>query len=114
MELTLEAQTVPMKVDTDGVIRVGATRVRLDTVIYAFNEGYTAEEIVSQYPALLLADVYAAIAYYLKNKEAVDDYLGRRTKIAAEIRAEIEQKAEYRNFRERLLARRLQQKSDQQ
>jgi len=113
MELTLEAQTLPMNIDADGVIRVGATRVRLDTVIYAFNEGYTAEEIVSQYPALLLADVYAAIVYYLNHREEVDDYLRRRAKTAAEIRAEIEQKPEYRNFRERLLARRLQQKSDQ-
>lgn len=110
MELTLEAQTVPMKVDADGVIRVGTTRVRLDTVIYAFNEGYTAEEFVSQYPALLLADVYAAIAYYLNHRETVDDYLSRRAKTAAEIRAEIEQKPEYRDFRERLLARRLQRK----
>ncbi len=45
-----ETQAVPMKVDQDGVIRIGGTRVRLDTVIFAFNEGYTAEEIASQYP----------------------------------------------------------------
>lgn len=40
--ITLEAQMVPMKVDNDGVIRVSNTRVRFDTVIYAFNQGYTA------------------------------------------------------------------------
>jgi uncharacterized protein (DUF433 family) len=57
-----ETQAVPMKADRNGVIRIGGSRVRLDTVIYAFNEGYTAEEIVSQYPVLRLADVYAVIA----------------------------------------------------
>ena len=109
MVMTLEAQSVPMNIDTDGVIRVGSTRVRLDTVIYAFNEGYTAEEIVSQYPVLRLADVYAVIAYYLNHQEAVDEYLHQRADAAARIRAEIEQKPEYQNFRARLLARRHQQ-----
>jgi uncharacterized protein (DUF433 family) len=109
MEMTLEAQAVPMNRDADGVIRVGNTRVRLDTVIYTFNEGYTAEEIVSQYPALHLADVYAAIAYYLNHRDAVDEYLRQRAETAAEIRAEIEQKSAYQEFRNRLLTRREQQ-----
>jgi uncharacterized protein (DUF433 family) len=101
-----ETQVVPMKVDRDGVIRVGDTRVRLDTVIYAFNDGYTAEEIVTQYPVLKLADVYAVIAYYLNNRVEVDEYLKQRAEAAAKIRQEIEAKPEYKSFRERLLARR--------
>ncbi len=107
--ITLEAQTIPMEIGTDDVIRVGGTRVRLDTVVYAFNEGYTAEEITSQYPILRLADVYAVIAYYPNNRATVDEYLRRRVKIATEIRTEIEGKPEYKAFRERLLARRQQQ-----
>jgi uncharacterized protein (DUF433 family) len=107
--MTLEAQAVPMRIDTDGVIRVGGTRVRLDSVIYAFNEGYTAEEIASQYPALRLADLYATIAYYLNHQDAVDEYLRQRAESAADLRAEIERKPEYQNFRNRLLARRRQQ-----
>lgn len=102
-------QTVPMKINSDGVIRVGGTRVRLDTVIYTFNEGYTAEEIVSQYPALNLADVYAVIAYYLNHREMIDEYLRQRIEAAARIRKEIEAKPEYKVFRERLLARRQEQ-----
>ena len=54
-----DTQTVPLKTDQTGMIRVGNTRVRLATVIHTFNEGFTAEEIVSQYPALALADVAA-------------------------------------------------------
>ena len=46
-----ETLAVPMKVGSDGTIRVGGTRVGLDRVIYAFNEGYIAEEITSQYLA---------------------------------------------------------------
>lgn len=47
-----ETQAVPMQADRDGFIRVGGTRVRLETVIFAFHEGCIPEEIVSQYPAL--------------------------------------------------------------
>jgi len=101
-----ETQAVPMKVDRDGAIRIGGTRVRLDTVIFAFNEGYTAEEIVSQYPSLRLADVYAVIAYYLNNRVAIDDYMTKRTEAAKTLRREIEATPEYKQFRERLLTRR--------
>lgn len=94
------------------MIRVGKTRVRLDTVVYAFNEGYTAEEIVSQYPVLSLADVYAVIAYYLNHRATVDAYLQKRAEAAAQIRQEVEAKPEYRGLRERLLARRQQQQSE--
>jgi uncharacterized protein (DUF433 family) len=68
MSLIVDVQTVPLKADPNGVMRVGDTRVTLDTVVHAFEEGHTAEEIVSHYPALRLADVYAVIAYYLNNQ----------------------------------------------
>jgi uncharacterized protein (DUF433 family) len=63
MSLIIIDTPIPLKTDVDGVVRVGNTRVTLDTVIIAFKEGATAEEIVSQYPSLLLADVYAVIGY---------------------------------------------------
>lgn len=55
-----------------GAIRGGETRVRLETVIYAFNEGYTAKEIVVQYPSLTLLDVYAVIALASSPEEFKD------------------------------------------
>jgi uncharacterized protein (DUF433 family) len=97
---------IPLVESEDGVIRIGSTRVRLDTVVYAFNEGYTAEEIVAQYPALDLTEVYAVIAYYLGNKTAVDRYVAERADKAESIRREIEAKPEYQSFRQRLLKRR--------
>lgn len=97
--------SVPLVTTEEGVIRVGNTRVRLDTVVYAFNEGYTAEEIVTQYPSLTLSDIYAVIAYYLTDRVAVDAYLSERAEHAQTIRTEIESKPEYRAFRPRLVAR---------
>ena len=100
-----DAVAVPLKTDQVGVIRVGDTRVRLDTVVSAFSDGHTAEEIVTQYPPLNLADVYAVISYYLKNRAFVDEYVLRRREVAAKIKKDIEAKPEYKAFRERLLNR---------
>ncbi|MEJ2353726.1 MAG: DUF433 domain-containing protein [Anaerolineales bacterium] len=97
--------TVPLETGQDGIIRIRGTRVRLDTVVYAFNEGATPEEILSQYPVLSLENVYAVIAYYLKNRMTVDAYLSRRKEEASIVREAIESKPEYKEFRERLLAR---------
>ena len=76
--LMIAAEPIPLEADGEGVVRVGGTRVTLDTVVAAFNEGATAEEIVYQYPSLDLADVYAVIAYYLQRRPEVEAYLRRR------------------------------------
>jgi len=44
-------------VNADGVVRVGGTRVTLDTVVRAFLRGTAAEGIAQQYRSLSLADV---------------------------------------------------------
>lgn len=105
MSLTVEVQAIPLKADQDGVMRVGKTRVTLDTVVHAFEQGHTAEEIVSHYPTLRLADVYAVIAYYLNNKPEVHAYLWQQQEEAQKIWEQIKSKADYQTFRERLLAR---------
>lgn len=104
--LATETLTIPLSTDQDGVIRVGKTRVRLDTVIYSFNEGAIPEEIISQYPVLDLEDIYAVVAYYMKNRAEIDTYIRQREKEGAQIRKKIEAKPEYQAFRDRLLARR--------
>jgi uncharacterized protein (DUF433 family) len=105
MTLIVDAQTIPLKADADGVMRVGDTRVTLDTVVHAFEQGHTAEEIVSQYPALRLADVYAVIAYYLNHRAEVQAYLLQQQEEAQKIWEQFETKVDYQAFRERLLAR---------
>lgn len=111
MDFTTRA--APLSTDNDGVIRVGGTRIRLDTVIFAFNEGYTAEEIVSQFPSLTLADVYATLAYYLDHRTLVDDYIRQGEEEAARLQREIETRPGYKAFREKLLARRQEQLAQQ-
>ena len=86
--------------------RVGPTRVTLDTIISAFQDGATAEEILLQYPTLELADIYTVVGYYLKNKPKVDAYLQMRGEEAERVRREIETKSPAKDIRERLLARR--------
>ncbi len=75
-ELPLRAP--PLRTDADGVVRIGVTRVTLDTVVGAFLNGCTTEEIVTKYPVLDLADVYAVIAHYLWNRATIDTYLSER------------------------------------
>lgn len=98
--------TVPLSMDQGGVLRVGDTRVSLDSVIYAFKDGATPEEIVQQFTTLDLADVYSVIGYYLQNTTEMDGYLQRRTAERAEIRKEIEARFDPLGIRDRLLARR--------
>jgi len=64
--------------DEHGVLRVGETRVMLDSVVVAYQQGHSAETIQQQYSALSLADVYGAIAYYLRHRSEVDGYLQRQ------------------------------------
>ncbi|RMD93462.1 MAG: DUF433 domain-containing protein [Calditrichaeota bacterium] len=110
MALTITTEPVPLLTDRDGVVRVGGTRVTLDTVVAAFNEGATAEEIVQQYPSLQLADVYAVISYYLRNHSEVEAYLQKRREQAEEIRKQNETRFDPHGIRERLLARRAKNK----
>src|ERR1051325_9693493 len=78
MAEALNFEPFPLQADSDGVIRVRGTRVTLDTVWAAFQEGATAEEIVQQYPSLSLADAYQAIGYCLRHPALVAGYLAKR------------------------------------
>ena len=98
-------EQIPLRMDSDGVIRIGKTRVTMDTVIQAFEEGATAEEIAQQYSALTLAEVYSAIAYYLRRESEVKEYLRRRQQQAEVIRKENETRFNPQGIRERLLTR---------
>ena len=106
MNLLIESPPVPLAADGHGVIRVGGSRVPLDTVVYAFNQGASPEEIVLNYPSLNLADVYSVINYYLHNRIEVDAYVSQREAESARIRGENERRFPPDSVRARLLARR--------
>lgn len=105
MPFAIQTETIPLEVDADGVVRIAGTRVTLDTVVLAFTEGATAEEIAQQYPSLALADVYAVLGYYLHRRGEVDEYLEGRAEVAERVRRENEARFDPSGIRERLLRR---------
>lgn len=109
MVLVHSAEPVPIKADSDGVLRIGDTRVLLDTVVTAFNLGSTPEEIVFAYDTLRLEDVYLALGYYLRHRPELDPYLMERQRRGEENRAKAEAMSPWSEIRERLLARKQRQ-----
>jgi uncharacterized protein (DUF433 family) len=105
VETTPIVERVPIARDQDGVIRISGTRVPLETVIDAFRDGATPEEIVLGYTSLSLADVYQVIAYYLRNRETVEEYLKQARAAEEDARKTIEARWNQVGIRERLLAR---------
>ncbi len=64
--------------DQHGVIRVGESRVMLDGIIVAWEEGHSPESIRAQYPALTLEEVYGAITWSLSHPDELADYMKRQ------------------------------------
>lgn len=106
MTLTIALESAPIETDAHGVVRVAKTRVTLDTIVTAFLEGCTPEEIKEQYPSLQLSDIYLVIGYYLKHKDEVHTYLAERQRQTDVIRQEAERRFNPIGIRDRLLARR--------
>lgn len=76
-----------VRTDEQGVLRVGDSRVMLDSVIEAYLQGHSAETIQQQFPTVTLGAVYGAIAHYLKHQPAIDDYLRRQQELWQQSRA---------------------------
>jgi len=82
-----------VRTDEHEVMRVGNSRVMLDSVVAAFQQGHSPETIRQQYPALSLEDVYGAITYYLAHVGEVEEYLRRQDTVWEQWRAKTEEKA---------------------
>jgi uncharacterized protein (DUF433 family) len=105
MSLPVAAEPLPLTADVEGVVRIGSTRVTLDTIVAAFREGMTPEGIVEQYPALRLAEVYSIIGYILSHAGEVEAYMSERQRLADEVRRENEVRFDPIGVRDRLNAR---------
>lgn len=99
------AVDVPLRTDEGGVIRVGQTRVTLQTVITDFHQGASPEEIVHHYPALELPDVYLVVGYYLQHREDVDAYVQQQRQRATQARQDYQAHHPQDPLRAKLLSR---------
>ena len=107
MSFPLQADSPPLREGSDGAMRVGNSRVLLELVIQSFQDGATPETIVQQYSSLNLSDVYSVIAYYLRHRSEVEEYLSQREEKAERVRQQIEsQQDDVSEIRERLAAHR--------
>jgi uncharacterized protein (DUF433 family) len=112
---TLEkTQAMPLRLTEDGTIRIANSRVSLDSVVHHYKLGASAEQIAQKFPALDLADVYAAISYYLSHEETIEEYLQQQEAEGDEVQRKIESDPQYQkasvDLRARLLARRSEQR----
>ena len=108
--LTLGTETIPLRRDEHGTIRVRQTRVSLESVAYCFEEGATAETIVEAFPTLSLSDVYLVLGYCLRHPQEVAEYLEEQRQLANEARESHERRFGFQvtGLRDRLLARQAQ------
>jgi uncharacterized protein (DUF433 family) len=83
----------------EDAFRVTGTRVSLDSLVYLFREGLSAESMVDSFPSLTLEQVHGALAFYLAHQKEVDAYL------AAGEKAEKEQQSESTRSNAELIAK---------
>jgi uncharacterized protein (DUF433 family) len=83
-----QASKLYVRVDEHGVLRVGNTRVMLDSIVAGFMQGHSAETIQQQYPSVSLEEVYGAIAWYLAHVDEVSQYLTRQHAVWSDGREE--------------------------
>ncbi len=55
--------------------RISGSRVSLDSIVYAYWNGQTAESIAQSFPGLSLEQVHGALAFYLAHHAEIDAYL---------------------------------------
>src|SRR5690349_4693341 len=86
MEIAFTATKPPLSVDKDGTIRVSHTRVTLRTLLTAYKQGATPEQIAQEFTTLKLANVYLILGYYLEHEAEIDTYLSAQDQRATDLR----------------------------
>ncbi len=83
--MAIEIDSPPLHQDQFGVVRVAETRLTLNTLLAVYNRCATVEDLHESSPFADLADLHAVIAYYLRHRKQVDEYL-KANKQTAELR----------------------------
>jgi uncharacterized protein (DUF433 family) len=75
--------------ERDGGYYIADTRISLDSIVHAFQEGESPEGILRSFPMAGPIDrIYGAITFYLENKEKVGAYLREQERRWDELRKE--------------------------
>ena len=90
MPLNVVTDTNPLRIDDGGAIRVGKCRVLFELVVNEHCGGATPEDIVRRFDTLELADVYAAIAFFLRHRAEVEAWLVEEDEKGRKLRETIE------------------------
>jgi uncharacterized protein (DUF433 family) len=72
--------------DPDGFVHISGHRIGLHHVIRCYQDGYSPEMLLGEFPTLSLALIHKVLAFYLENRSEVDAYL-------AKVQAEFAQQA---------------------
>jgi uncharacterized protein (DUF433 family) len=76
----------------NGGYYITGSRVSLDSIVYEFLSGSSAEAIQQAYSTVSLEEVYGAIAFYLANRQNVDEYLALADQEYEKMRLEAREK----------------------
>lgn len=77
-----------VEMDERGIAKLIGSRIKVMHLVMAQRaEGYSAEQLIEQYPHLEPAAVYAALAYYHANKTRVDQQIEESVRFAEGMRA---------------------------
>lgn len=112
LTLTDVTETIPLRTDESGTIRIGKSRVTLDTIIEYYKMGSTIEELAKGFPTLAPADIMYVIGYYLRHTTEVEAYLAEQEAEAEIIRQKIESDPRNIEFRAKLKERIEKRKSE--
>ncbi len=70
-----------------GKPRIAGHRIRVEDIVLSHQRiGMSPDEIVSAYPTITLADVYAALAYYHDHQSEIDAHIRETDEFDAELR----------------------------
>ena len=72
-----------------GKPRVTGTRITVSDIVLWTEQGMSPDEVVTQFPSLTLADVYAALAYYHDNRQVIDDQIKESRRFAEQLKSQL-------------------------
>ena len=113
-KLTFDEVRVPLREVADGDVRVGDTKVALEGIVAAYQQGYTPEEIQWCFDVVSLGEVYSVIGYYLHRKEEVEQYMQESRESWDQFVAELEAQPGAKEFYDRVRKFRLEKEMAQQ